>query len=272
MKSLLLAISIFLFFGCNDNIKKDIETIKQENQTLLKENDELKKEIDELKNGASVLYYKGKNYYDNKQYPVALQYFKILIEKHPASNEAIDAKNLIILCDKEIKRIADEANAKRDKEIQVEKAKIAQATSNMLQERDDIAKITWFSHKDMKDYFKTNIQVYFGKPDHKEPYLRLKTTYHSDSWLFIKSMIIVVDDVQYPFEKIKFERDHYSTIWEWSDLLVDDSLKNMIQKIANSKKTVIRFDGQQYYKDYTVTDKEKKCIQDVLKAFDTLKQ
>lgn len=271
-KKLLLFIFPFILIGCGDDLKKEIETLKQEKQTIMIENDNLKKEIDELRNGPNRLYATAKNYYDNKQYSKALQSFKILIEKHPSSNEAIESKDIIITCEKEIKKIEDESNAKKAKEAQIEKEKIAQATSNMSQTRDDIRKITWFYHKNIKDYFRTNIQVYFGKPDNERPYLRLKTTYHSDTWLFINSMIIVVDDVQYPLKNLKFERDNSSSIWEWSDLLIDDASMKIVQSIADSKKTVIRFEGKQYYKDYTVTDKEKKCIKDTLYAFNALKQ
>lgn len=270
MIKVFLFVALLFFTGCNDDLKKEVDTLKQENLSLVTENNNFKKEIDELKNGAPRLFAIAKTNFDNKNFSESAKLFNTLIEKHPSSSESVEAKKLIQIAEQEIKRQEEAVKIKKNKEEAEEKERIAKATSKMDKKRDDIEKITWFLHKDLKKEFRTNIQLYFGKPDNNSPYLRMKTTYHSDTWLFIHSMIIVIDDIQYPFKNIKFERDNSSSIWEWNDMLVENNLIYLLKNIANSKKTVIRFEGRQYHKDYTVTEKEKQAIKDVLDAYSAL--
>ena len=44
----------------------------------------------------------------------------------------------------------------------------------------------------------------------------------------------------------------------------------MLWAIANSTKTVVRFEGDDYYYDYTVTDSQKASIRDMLIVYELL--
>jgi hypothetical protein len=63
------------------------------------------------------------------------------------------------------------------------------------------------------------------------------------------------------------KKESYTTIWEWYDKVVTGSDMQMIQAIANSKKTVIRFEGDTYSKDWEVPSSTKRAMQNVLDAF-----
>lgn len=45
----------------------------------------------------------------------------------------------------------------------------------------------------------------------------------------------------------------------------------MLEKIANSKETIVRFQGDQYYYDVTVKSSDKTAISQVLTAYEALK-
>lgn len=45
----------------------------------------------------------------------------------------------------------------------------------------------------------------------------------------------------------------------------------MLQAIANSKETIVRFEGDDYYSDLTISKADKRTIQTVLDAFEYLK-
>jgi len=89
----------------------------------------------------------------------------------------------------------------------------------------------------------------------------------------IDKIIINVDGEKYTktFEYGEIERDNdYGDVWEYVDMSVSESDKALLKKIANSKKTVVRFEGDQYHYDKTITQNEKYGITDILTAYDYL--
>jgi hypothetical protein len=63
------------------------------------------------------------------------------------------------------------------------------------------------------------------------------------------------------------ERDNDSEVWEWYDVSPTSENIEMLQKIMNSKKTVMRMEGTQYYKDKTITEAQKSAIRDTFVVF-----
>lgn len=104
--------------------------------------------------------------------------------------------------------------------------------------------------------------------------LRVQLHYTSDSWLFIESASFNIDGkiTSYDVPSSSWKRDNDSEIWEWSDTPVTPQLRTLLEEVANSNKTIVRFNGQQYYDDFTVTDQDKAAIRDVLSAEEILKK
>lgn len=64
------------------------------------------------------------------------------------------------------------------------------------------------------------------------------------------------------------ERDNGSgAIWEWYDYAAERSDVKLVQAVIASKKTILRYNGQQYYSDREITAAEKQALQNVLDAF-----
>jgi hypothetical protein len=104
--------------------------------------------------------------------------------------------------------------------------------------------------------------------------LRVQLHYTADSWLFISSAKFNIDGKVVPFSvpEASWKRDNDSEIWEWVDVNVTPELRSLLEQVANSKTTIIRFDGRQYYDDFTVTAKDKAAIRDVFAAEEYLKE
>ncbi len=103
------------------------------------------------------------------------------------------------------------------------------------------------------------------------PFLRRVHQYYGEDWLFIESITISVDGTIHKFMKDKIQRDNSSgDVWEWSDEAMTTDDYNMYKSIASSQKTILRFDGNKYYKDHVVTKTEKDGINQILDAYDKI--
>lgn len=137
---------------------------------------------------------------------------------------------------------------------------------------DDFNGVTWFTHKNTPRYSDTRtfVELYIGQESSGETLLRFKINYTSDDWLFINSAVANIDGDFVTIPTSDWKRDNDSEIWEWMDVLAHGQYLDIATRIANSKKTVIRFNGQDYYDDYTVKPQDKEGLRDALLAFDVL--
>ena len=59
-------------------------------------------------------------------------------------------------------------------------------------------------------------------------------------------------------------------VWEGADIVASSEDLELLQKIADSKETIIRFQGDRIY-DLTVSDSDKTAIKQVLTAYEAQK-
>jgi len=265
----LLTISILLtgLIGCGGVSQNEYDTLKAENEKL-------KKEIEDLKFGPDKLLSQAKVYLENKEFNKAKSELKILLDKHPASQQATEAKQLINVADNGIKeqKIADE-KAKIEKE-KAEKERLANATKKLRTKYDDIKGITWYYDKGTPQYTNYNtFHLYMGKEKTGNPWLRFRIQYTADDWLFIQSYVIKTDNDSYTISTSygEVETDHGSgDIWEWYDVPMNNRIYNIVKDVIKSKTVKLRHNGKQYYKDRTITEKEKQGLQNMLDAYEAL--
>lgn len=265
----LLTISILLtgLIGCGGVSQNEYDTLKAENEKL-------KKEIEDLKFGPDKLLSQAKVYLENKEFNKAKSELNTLLDKHPASQQATEAKQLITVADNGIKeqKIADE-KAKIEK-AKAEKERLANATKKLRTKYDDIKGITWYYDKGTPQYTNYNsFHLYMGKEKTGKPWLRFRIQYTADDWLFIQSYVIKTDNDSYTISTSygEVETDHGSgDIWEWYDVPMNNRLYNIVKDIIKSKTVKLRHNGKQYYKDRTITEKEKQGLQNMLDAYEAL--
>ena len=153
--------------------------------------------------------------------------------------------------------------------------KAGEATlANLNTSYDKVRKITWYQHKNRPKYIDTACYIYpyIGRTDSGTTGLRVKLNYTGDTWLFYDNVIYSVDgeNTTQKFDYGDVTRDNDTEVWETADFTADNSVVALLIEIANSDETIIRFRGDKYYYDHTVTVKEKAAILEVLAAFDYL--
>ncbi|MEE1320435.1 MAG: hypothetical protein UHM85_02735, partial [Acutalibacteraceae bacterium] len=105
-------------------------------------------------------------------------------------------------------------------------------------------------------------------------WLRLIFNYTDDDWVFFKKVIVAADDERFTetFSYFDIVRDNGGgDVWEYIDIEVGESEIEMLRAIANSKETIVRFQGDDYSSDFTVKSSDKAAIKQVLDAYEYLK-
>lgn len=131
--------------------------------------------------------------------------------------------------------------------------------------------------------FYTQLPTYIDIRSYVLPYLAknsaytdlwIRYNYASDSWVFWTELTILVDGNRYykTQEYNDVTRDNEGgKVWECFEETASTEDIEMLQAIANSKETIVRFEGDDYYSDLTISKADKRTIQTVLDAFEYLK-
>jgi hypothetical protein len=148
------------------------------------------------------------------------------------------------------------------------KQKSQQALASLTKTRDDIGQVTFYSDPTSPISHNTNnFKLYISKPDDGDAILRFAVSYAGNDWLFVQKYIFNIDGKNYEVVPDEIKKDNTDTVWEWSDDPITNDWATIATLFAHSKVTTIRYVGKQYYHDRTVTDTEKKAIDNVLNAY-----
>ena len=189
--------------------------------------------------------------------------------------QALGLGNLTEIEDEEIETLSKSALTRHQESERVKKEqedkRVASALQKMRKNTDKIDGVDWYRDKSSPAYTNQNgFFIYAGKRSAGGPWLRLRIQYLAEDWLFIQSFVVVADGQRFERNRVKFERDNNSRIWEWYDENLTDADLQMIKAIISSKEAVIRFNGRQYRKDKTITASQKAALQNVLDAYKAL--
>lgn len=147
-------------------------------------------------------------------------------------------------------------------------------------DEDKIDQITWYFHKKMPDYIdiRSYIIPYIGYST-ECAWICIRYNYTGDDWIFWDDLKIYVDGVIYNrnFDYHDIVRDNDDgNVWEWYDDVVhdnaglDNSDLSMLDAIASSEETIIRFEGDTYEYDLVVSSADKQLIREVLTLYQAL--
>lgn len=147
--------------------------------------------------------------------------------------------------------------------------------TNMRVEKDEVRGLTFYYSKTQPYYADERCYVlpYIGQ-DSTHTWLCAQYHYMDyDNWVFWTNLTFAVDDQRYYkyFNYFDVVRDNDTEVWEYvntADVTEDDI--EMFWAIANSEKTIVRFEGDEYYSDFTVSQADKDAIREVLTAYETL--
>ncbi|WP_295791538.1 hypothetical protein [Mucilaginibacter sp.] len=152
--------------------------------------------------------------------------------------------------------------------IEVDAATFKKLYRNTRRRYDQFSRSTFIYDQTSPRYINVKgIFVYLSQ-DTTGNELRLTTQYTADNWLFINSMSFNADGENFNDFSPKFKRDNgQGMIWEWSDEPVPDLNLSMLAKIATAKRAKIRYDGEQYYNELTITAAQKAAIKRQLQVY-----
>lgn len=165
------------------------------------------------------------------------------------------------------------ASALQEAKDAKERAEYYAALGRMKTEHDEVENITWYKPNAYPQYINSRCFVlpYIGQRD-GYTWMRITFDYTNSDWLFMDSAIVSVDgtNYRYSFDYFDINRDvGYGDIAEVADISGEGEI-NMLQAIVDSEKTIIRFQGDDYYYDFTVKDSDKAAIRDVLTIYNYL--
>jgi|GEM_PF-7015099 len=274
----------------NVQLTKEVQTLKAEVeknvqltkvvQTLTEEGNTLKAEIDRLKNEPQILFLKANEDKKANKHDSALAILKNIRQRYPdfqpdkvsaAIEDFTLAKANFLKEQEEKKRIQELDNERIARER--EKA-IEETMKNLVKSRDEMKEIDFYNDKSFDDtrHGRDYINAYIAKKDYSV-WLRFKM-YHAGDLLLIKSVLFKVDgeDFKLPYDLFDdWKRDTNGSIyWEWKDVLVDKYIWNLINKIAKSEKTMMRYEGQQYHFDRDVSPVEKEALKNILLTYQAM--
>ena len=268
MKRLVFAIALSAALtGCGNADQEKSKQLQGEVEKLQREIASLKDSLDAERNGPGRLLSRAKNESSENDSAPARQTLADLISRYPESEQALSAKAM--LSDLNAKAaVAEKARQlEASRKAEEQRLLLSRLDANLKKDTDEIKGITWVSHKS-EPVLANYMSLYFGTKDGvlgSYP-LRVKFNYFAESWLFVQSVTIKADEQVFNMPNMDFDRDNASgSIWEWSDTKADDMA--MLNKIIAAKKVVIRYNGRQYYHDFTLPESQKTAMKEILVAW-----
>jgi len=97
--------------------------------------------------------------------------------------------------------------------------------------------------------------------------------YEGEEMLIIRKFVFRIDDKVETIEPSRMLRSDYvvGKHWEWFDELAEQHL-DVVEKIANGNKVLMRYDGRQSNHDRTVSASEKQSLGQMLLVYRYLKE
>lgn len=147
--------------------------------------------------------------------------------------------------------------------------------ADMRVEEDQVRGLTFYYSKTQPYYadVRSYVLPYIGR-DADSTWLCIQYHYMDyDNWVFWTNLTFAVDDERYYkyYNYFDVVRDNDTEVWEYVNTAdVSDEDIEMLWAIANSTQTIVRFEGDERYSDFTVPQSDKDAIREVLTAYEAL--
>ena len=197
---------------------------------------------------------------------------EVTLDSEAAVNEAQSEYDKLL---DEDKQKVSNASALSAATAKLKELKLSSVMGKLTTETDKVQGATFYKPQCMPEYadIRCYILPYIGK-DTNNTWLRMDIHYTGDSWVFFKSIEVVADGTHYSKSFNYFDVNHSNSggvVWEWIDTEVGNRDIEMLKAIANSNETIVRYEGDTYTYDLTVTSADKQGIKDILTAYEAMK-
>jgi hypothetical protein len=159
-------------------------------------------------------------------------------------------------------------------ELKAAKAKQEVIAKKLKKQTSEFDGSSWYRHPDSPRYQDTRpyLTLYVLETGAGMRSLEFFLNYTADSWLFVQSAQLNVDGVFISLPSSSWSRDNDTDIWEWTGYPATPQLIEIAEKIAKSKRAVVRFNGQEFYDDYVIPQSDKTVIKEMLLAWEVMKK
>jgi hypothetical protein len=222
------------------------------------------------------LYNEAKVYYESGDYNNLLSVGDKLHSAYPDDLKTKEVLTWTTELYKETSNEVDDAlTSPSPDEVEPTKSpeEIKQALSGLRERKDEVRDISFFYAQSTSEFVDENdVYVYFSKSkDGVISNPRLKIQYAGDDWVFIDKYTINADGEIFEItpEYSEVVRDNNSNgVWEYYETYIDKDTIDMVRKIANAEKVIIRSSGESRHYDMTLSKQQKQAMQKVLKAYE----
>ena len=167
---------------------------------------------------------------------------------------------------------ARRASVAAEKEEQKE-GKMKTALSKLVSDYDKVEDITYYKPSSYPKYIneRSFVLPYLGLWNNNYV-LHIKFNFTGDTWVFWNKLIFVIDGKRYEKEFSYYDIKHdvgggkVVEVYDLSEPSKMDVL--LLRDISSSNETIIRFQGEDYRYDLTVSKKDKQGIADILEVYD----
>ena len=155
-------------------------------------------------------------------------------------------------------------------------AEIDAALAKLTKKADDVENSAYYMPSCYPEYANSRSFAlpYIGEKDGNYGLL-WKFNYTGSDWVFFTDVVINIDGEKaatIPFNYFDVNQQVFTGgVYEAVDVNPASKYVDLLQKIASSEKTIIRFEGKDSKYDMTVSDTDKQGIQDVLDAYNLVK-
>jgi hypothetical protein len=188
---------------------------------------------------------------------------KSTITKYPGiENELAQIRKLVEAMELPSTKNESEENGSS---ITVDSSRIKDLSKYFSKKKDEFKtpETFWIEPKTTTQYRNRNsLHCYFATVDGVPDNFRFVFQYFADDWLFIRNLKFNIDGDVFEYSPIKMERDNGDgNIWEWFDdpILTTKDLE-LVERLSKAKKVKIRLNGDQYYKDKTISAEQLQSI------------
>lgn len=181
-------------------------------------------------------------------------------------------------CDEEFKPTTTVAVASADNDSatvpsgpKIDSVKIAQLKPLFSEKKDEFEGTVFVQPRKKPQYRNQNgMYAYFSRNGDQVGNFRFVIQYFGEDWLFINTVKFNIDGKTFVYVSPKWDRDHDTKVWEWSDQSVTYIDLALLEAIAEGKSVRYRLIGTQYSSDKTLSDAYKKSIKNTLEYYRAL--
>lgn len=258
---------MFLIVCSCDNQTKELQNkifeLRDSIEVLKNKEIDLTRELDNYKQSPEIICANIEEF-SKKEKTKELDSIKKQLKKYHPQSEYIGIIQALIDSVKEVR--VQKAKAEEEKRLQ--------AVNILLKDYDDIKGVTWYTSRKLSssgNYFR----IYIGRADNTLTWIRLGMQYYGVDWIFFDKAYLSYDgntkEIIFDQYKDRQSDNAYGYVWEWLDIVADNSTIAFVRKMANGKVAKWRLSGK-YSETRVLTDKEKEGLKEILLAYDILKK